>query len=461
MTRRGLTTGRVLVKTCQARCYAPAHIDVLAGSARLAHSLDGDGSIDRCVKSCCSGMRVRRVFHARETFNAPGERGTGYSDDERALGLDRVYALELSDPGEARRLAEDLRDLDDVEWAMPEPLTITPLDALPEERTRPDREMIEAPRRLIRADEALEIEPGSATVIAGVVDTGVALRHAEFAGRCFGGFDTVDLGMGRISEDMELVGDSRGPDFSPADETGHGSHVTGIIAANGLRVPRGLGGALRVAPIRALAAARDREGRIVGIGGTLDLDAGIKAACELGCHVINMSFGTPESALDAESPALHRDVVAYAAAQGAVMVAAIGNSGLSEKYYPAALEQVIAVASVGNDGRVSGFSTSGTHCDIAAPGENIISVGLKGYRTSSGTSHATPFVTGVLGLMRARANRAGRRLSIETCRKILRDTAQDTDPDAGPEGIGAGTLDAAAALRRTDEILQMEGEAHA
>lgn len=450
-----LTTGRVLLKTRDERCPAPAHLDVIAGTARLGHTLDANGPIDRSIHRRVSGMRVRRVFHARETFNRPGERGTGFGDDERDLGLDRVYALELSDPARARDLARDLRELGDVEWAMPEPLTITEQYARNASRPAPpDRESLLAPRRLIHADEALEIEPGSAAVIGGVVDTGVALRHPEFAGRCFAGYDTVDLGMGRIGEGLELVGDSRGPDYSPADETGHGSQVAGIMAANGIRVPPGLGGAMRIVPVRALAAAKDADGHIVGIGGTLDLDAGIKAATELGCRVINMSFGTPESALDDGSPGLHTDSVGYAVSQGVILVAAMGNSGLTEKFYPAALPQVIAVGSVGNDGTVSAFSTRGLHCALSAPGEHIISVGLHGYRESSGTSHAAPFVTATIGLMLALADRSGRTLDGETCRRILNETAQPPIADTTPAEMGAGTLDAAAALRRTTQFLE-------
>ncbi|MCB1403865.1 MAG: S8 family serine peptidase, partial [Rhodobacteraceae bacterium] len=64
-------------------------------------------------------------------------------------------------------------------------------------------------------------------VAVAVIDTGVTLEHVEFAGKLRSGYDTVDLGIGRVAEDVALVGDSLGRDFCARDETGHGTHVAG------------------------------------------------------------------------------------------------------------------------------------------------------------------------------------------------------------------------------------------
>ena len=123
---RHLTTGRVLVKVAETRAPAPAHLDVIAGAARPSHTLDRGGPLDRCVRACCTAMRVRARVPRRRNFGRPGDQGTGFADDERDIGLDRVYALELSEPKAARDLSHALNDLAGVEWAMPEPLTVAP-----------------------------------------------------------------------------------------------------------------------------------------------------------------------------------------------------------------------------------------------------------------------------------------------------------------------------------------------
>ncbi len=456
MSMFGATTGRVMLKMAETLAVAaPAHLDVIAGAARPGSTLDRGGPLDRCVRHCCSAMRVRRVFHARHGFGRPGERGTGFADDEQHLGLDRVYALELSEPQKALQLSLAFRDLAHVEWAMPERVATYAMASQAPVK-HPTREMIEAPHKMVRADVAHRMEPGARNILVAAVDTGVALEHDEFSERLYGGYDTVDLGMGRIGDDIELVGDSRGRDFAPWDETGHGTHVAGVMSANGIHLSPGVAGLARLVPVRALAAAKGSDGRLVGVGGTLDIDAAIKAATELGAQVINMSFGTAESLLEPDSPPVHYDAVNYALNRGVIPVAAMGNSGTDERYYPAALDGVIAVAAVDQDGRRADYSTLGAHCAIAAPGTDIISVGLSGYRFSTGTSHAAPFVSGAVALMLARAARAGVRLDSATCRELLQNSAQPSQQERA--AVGAGILDVAAALSRTDVFLNQTGK---
>nr|MDJ0860015.1 S8 family serine peptidase [Dinoroseobacter sp.] len=143
----------------------------------------------------------------------------------------------------------------------------------------------------------------------------------------------------------------------------------------------------------------------------------------------------------------------YVLSLGAVPVAAMGNSGREEVYYPAALPGVIAVGAIEEDGRRSDFSTMGDHIAISAPGDEIISVGLEGYRASTGTSHAAPFVSATVALMLARSDRAGVTLTAPDCREILQDTAQPGHPNESTSAIGAGQLDAAAALTRTNSVI--------
>ena len=120
----------------------------------------------------------------------------------------------------------------------------------------PTRDEIEAPHRMVRAAEALAREPGDERVTVSVVDTGVSLGHSEFQRKLLSGWDAVELGIGRISPTTTLVGDSHGQDFAPSDDVGHGTHVAGIIGAQGWQVPPGTGGRSLLLPIRVLAGAQ-------------------------------------------------------------------------------------------------------------------------------------------------------------------------------------------------------------
>lgn len=456
MHRPSLITGRVLVKLCDCNLHAPAHLDVVSGAARPL-GRTGQNSIDRAIHSHVSAMRVRRVFHAASTLAYEGERAQGYDTIERNLGLDRIVALDISKPERAQDVANDLTQRDDVDWAMAEPMSLAPMDIAPVRGFSArdlDPEIVREPFNRVGAFEALDIESGDASIPVAVVDTGVSLGHPEFRHRIMAGVDTVDLGLGPIGSGATLVGDSDTPDALASDETGHGSHVAGIIAANGDFMPPGIGGRSSLIPVRALAAARSSDGRIVGIGGTMDIDAAVKAAVDMGARVLNLSFGTSEAELPEGAPPVHADTTEYAASRGAVLVAAMGNSAQSERFFPAALDHVIAVGAIQPNGRRASFSTMGDHIALSAPGENIISAGLKGYRSSTGTSHAAPFVTGTVALMMARADRAGVVLAPKAYRDILIETATPAHPLARPDEVGAGLLNAANALSKLDTMLQ-------
>ena len=189
---------------------------------------------------------------------------------------------------------------------------------------------------MVRAAEALAREPGDERVTVAVVDTGVSLGHAEFQRKLLSGYDSVELGLGRINPTTTLVGDSHGSDFSPADDVGHGSHVAGRHRRPGLAGPARCRRARPAAPDPG-ARRRPRPATpvVTGVGAIGDINAGLKVAVDLGADVINMSFGTPASALDPDAPR-PTGAVSSTRASGCVLVAAAGNSGEREQFYPAA-----------------------------------------------------------------------------------------------------------------------------
>jgi subtilisin family serine protease len=310
---------------------------------------------------------------------------------------------------------------------------------------------------MIGADRALAMEAGDSALIVAIVDSGVSLDHPEFDGRLRPGVDTVDLPGDQVSRGLKLYGDFQGRDRRPMDEMGHGTACASIIGATGRSMPPGLAGAARVLPLRALAGAMLSDQSLpTAVGGIPDIDLAVKMAVDLGARVLNLSFGTPQSALRPEDPVPHVEVVRYALARNCVLVAASGNSGDATDYFPAALPGVLAVGSVGPEGRPSSFTTRGLHVAVCAPGERIHVAGLQGYGWQSGTSFAAPFVAAACALLLARAARYSSVLSPFNLRRLVMQSATPFARGVDGAGCGAGMLDLPEALRYADDALERE-----
>lgn len=446
------------VRSGEAPEHVPSHLDWLTGAARTSSHIDG-GPIDRVLRYRGDGFRATLVFHARTSLGVPAEQHVGFDDLEERLGLSRTFRVRLGDEHGSDRVVEGLLGLDAIEGATVQQLATAPFEAAvaephPHDPALPDPDLAREPYERINAGAALELEAGDERVTVACVDTGMALGHPELQRKLLAGYSTVDIGVGTIGRGLRLVGDSRGRGFSPFDEVGHGSHVAGIIGAQGWHIPKGVAGRSLMLPIRVLAAAVPAKSTTpVGVGALPDIDAGIKVAVDLGARAINMSFGTPASSLGKDARAFpHGSVVAYATANGCVLVAAAGNSGAQERFYPAALAEVIAVGSASRDGHRSTFSTWGPHVALCAPGEHIFSCERHGYRAASGTSFAAPFVTAAAALVLASGRRAGRELSPQEVREALTSTAQPLLGGPNPE-TGSGLLDVAAAVRAATHSL--------
>lgn len=454
-TRQALR-GRVLVRVApgEAPERVPHRADVAAGLAAAPLSFDG-GHLDRAVRRFSPALRVVRAFAPAERIGAPGARGHRWSDLEEETGLARMFRIDVDPEADLVALVDHVGGLSVIESVSPVYLSVTPFRAeLREGEARPAPKDPWYAHRMIHAAEALAMEPGDSALILAVVDSGIDLHHPELQGALRPGFDTVDLPDGQVPRSMRLVGDFSGPDKAPGDEVGHGTACAGIIAARGERLPRGVGGAVRVMPARALAGAQvvGRETR-TALGSLMDIDLAVKTAVDLGARVLNLSFGTPESALRDRDPRPHREVVDYARRRGCILVAASGNSGTAARYYPACLDGVIAVGAVGPDGHPTGFSTRGDHVDLCAPGEGIPSTAVGGYQLNTGTSFAAPLAAGVAALVAARSARYSEPVDGEEVRELLKRTARPFPRGADADGCGAGILDARAALEALERDL--------
>lgn len=430
-----------------------------------AERIDG-GIVDRLLHRHGGDFRCARVHSARlpRSTAVPGARR--FDDVEQLSGVGRVLRIEVQQDDALADLLQALQQVPTVESALCEHLSFAPLDAQnfgPPAQAQAvrayDADEAWQARELIRLPQALGYTQGDPAVIVGLVDTGVMAQHLALpAAAVRRGFDTVDLDPASVGG-LGLVGDSRHRDEDPGDDVGHGTGCAGILRADGLELPPGAAGVCSLLPVRVLAAAMSGERR-VGVGSIANIDAGMKRLVDLGVKVINMSFGTAEGQLPPGGALPHLEVVRYALARGVILVAASGNSGLAERYFPAAHEGVIAVGAVNGRGEPSRFSTRGDHVALCAPGEGIWTCGLDdaGLQRANGTSFAAPFVSAACALLAARANARAWPLNSHDARTLLTASCQP-HRRADTTGCGAGVLDVWGALRALEASMDDQEDA--
>lgn len=450
-TRRACR-GRVLVRTRAVPDHVPNGADVALGAAAAALGVDHD-RIDRAVGRRSPAMRVTRPFHAARSLGAIGQRHRGWDDDELRLGLARTLRIDVAPDTPILELVAALAELDAVEAASPVYLSDCPFAAPPgSPGPAADAGWGHA---WVGAAAAHALEAGDPAVIVAVVDSGVVVDHPELRGRCRAGADLVDLPQADVSRDVHLLGDHARRDRWPIDQLGHGTACASLIGARGLAMPPGIAGDTALLPMRALAAAQlAGRPRPTAIGTLPDIDVAVKLAVDLGARVLNLSFGTPETALSPGDPVPHAEVIEYALARGCVLVAASGNSGDDVAYFPAALPGVIAVGAIDAAGRPAAFTTRGGHVALAAPGVDLRAATLDGIGPVSGTSFAAPFVAGAAALVIAAATRRLVPLSPFAVRDLLVRTARPYAAGVDSRGCGAGTLDVAAAVAAVRHLHQ-------
>ncbi len=371
---------------------------------------------------------------------APAEGARGWSPDERAAGLDRTYRLVLTDGRPVPvSLIHALHALPDVADARAGLITASPLPPMRSLSAGSGGGRYALPQQLVRLADAHRMTRGLPQITVAILDTGVDTTHPEFAGRIVRPMDFVDI----LDGAGEFIGDFLGTDAEPDDDVGHGTHVAAIAAGAGAAMPTGVAPRCRIMPVRVLGAISAGDGR-VGAGLIDNINAGVKYAVDNGADVINMSLGVER----AGSGLPHEQVIRYANAKGVVVVAASGNDGRENLYYPGALPGVIAVGATADDGGVSEFSTFGPHVTMTAPGEDIVSAQPdNGYAAATGTSHAAPFVAGTAALMQSLARAKGGTLSPRQIRRALRASSDRIGSTYRDRRAGFGRLNCLDALR--------------
>lgn len=254
----------------------------------------------------------------------------------------------------------------------------------------------------IDAPEAWDIQTGDPNVLVGIIDTGIDYNHEDLKENYW--YNPGEMGDGKrdngIDDDNNgYVDDWRGWDFkgndnNPMDDNGHGTHCAGIAAALGNNGKGGSGVAWKASLVGLKFLG------MTGSGTVADAAEAIIYAADMNIRILSNSWGGTEYSRTLE------DAVKYAAGRSVLFVAAAGNSKSDNDFsphYPSNLEveNVISVAASDDRDRRADFSNYGEKSvDLAAPGDGIWSTHLHNkYEILSGTSMATPFVSGAAALL--------------------------------------------------------------
>ena len=260
--------------------------------------------------------------------------------------------------------------------------------------------------------QAWDLATGSGVVVA-VVDTGADASHPDLAGQLVAGYNFV------------------GNNSNTTDDNGHGTHVAGTVAAltnNGLGVA-GIAYNAKVMPVKVLDST--------GAGSYTAIINGITYAADHGARVINMSLGGYSYSASLQ------EAVNYAWNRGVVIVAAAGNDNTSSPSYPAACQNVIAVAATDQNDNKASFSNYGAHISVAAPGVSILSTVRGGsYAAWNGTSMASPHVAGLAALV---ISQSPSRTNAQV-RQIMEQSADDKGTSGWDKYFGWGRVNAYRAL---------------
>lgn len=406
--------------------FAPGELIVkLKPGAKLAESRLADKaylSSRPAFKGVAQKHKIKRAsllfpnLHpdmAKQRFKQRANRGKGLITPD----LSTVYKLALDDPkAPIVEICERLRQEPDVEFA--EPNGIARIQMVPNDpyysssgswgQAYDDLWGI----KKINCEPAWDVSLGDGVVVA-VIDTGLDYNHEDISSNVWvntaedingnGRFDNWPSTeqQGGVFGDLDgLDDDSNGkvddvigwdfctyggnvPDNNPMDDMGHGTHVSGTIAAVG---NNGIG-VIGIAPNARIMAVKGLGSQ--GTGYNADLASCIRYAADNGADILNFSWGAYNFDSVTES------AVAYADSLGCITVAAAGNNGydilvLNNHFEPAVLPGVIAVAATDNSDQRASFSNYGSPVDLAAPGVDILSLRAAGTDLYAGSSGYTP-----------------------------------------------------------------------
>jgi len=253
--------------------------------------------------------------------------------------------------------------------------------------------------------DQMKVDPKREVVVA-LIDSGVDRFHPDLKGRIW--FNSKVCQEGETDHNKPCWGYNaleKTADIS--DDTGHGTHLAGLIAANhdaigiaGIAHPQ-----IKILPIKVVNQETNGfvyKGRMI-----TDVFAdGIRYAVESGADVINMSLGWPKLV---ETPKMKK-AIEIALQKNIPIIVAAGNNSKEIPTYPCSSKGVICIGAMTNNGEVAEFSNYGGKVDFLAPGDGMVStvplkmesriLRIKGYDVKKGTSQAAPLVTALAATLK-------------------------------------------------------------
>lgn len=358
------------------------------------------------------------------------------TQERKFKSLNNVYVAEIASDGDIEKALATFNSLPEVEYAEKVPIYRTlyePSDAGYASGSQYSLELTQALRAFDLQDEEAE------TIYLAIVDDAFLYDHPDLA---------ENVATEKCYDVADNDADTR-PPFSGNNKAGpltfsHGTHVGGIAGAvtdNAIGMASISNNSVKIFGIKATKDNTD-EPRNIDYS-----QEGVLKAIENGAKVINMSFGGTAPSLT------WQNMIDDATANGVIFVAAAGNGNTAALNYPAAYNNVIAVANTNHRDQKEASSHFGNWIDISAPGADIYSTvagsdGTSGsYAFYSGTSMASPMVAGLIGLMLSQ----NPSLTYSEILSILKSTADDIDgANPGFVGrLGAGRINAYNALLAT------------
>ena len=283
--------------------------------------------------------------------------------------------------------------------------------------------------RTVGAYAAWDVEPGSDSVIIGIIDSGVRTEHEDLVDAIYQRSSEIP-GNGIDDDANGYVDDHRGYNFSWKEDStsagdafnpdnGHGTGVAGLCDAtanNGLGIA-GLAGRCQIFPLRTMPK------------GTTGIVFGYEAImyCVLnGFDVVNCSWGGQSSSC------IDQDVISYAVARGTAVVAAAGNHYSPTPFYPASYRGVLGVGVVDASDNVIPMTGRGPTVDVMAPGHISWTTANNGaYDGFCCTSGSSPLAAAVVGLVRSKHPQLG---PLEAC-AMVRDAVDEAPWATIPQEI--------------------------
>lgn len=255
--------------------------------------------------------------------------------------------------------------------------------------------------------------PQGKGVLVAVIDTGIDLNHPAFKGKIW--TNAKEIPGNGIDEDKNgFIDDVHGFNFventaNVADDQGHGTHCSGLVLAN----PRDNSpfSAQGIAPLAKVLPVKIFKG--LSGASFINIVSAIKYAADQGANVLSNSWGFQKKWGQATEDHMNlmKETIQYAGRKGGIFVVAAGNNGNNlnnlEKsdgmFFPVGfkdLDNLVGVAASNEGGTRAGFSNYGnTFVHIASPGNQILSTNRDGkWSVMSGTSMATPIISGVLAV---------------------------------------------------------------